>query len=210
MKQSLFISRKGVAALCASLMLVGGFSVRAAGHSSLPLDPKGSSLTFLGESFMHNFHGEAKEFTGSASLDPQAAPPVQTARLVFKTAELTTFINARDKKMREWLHVDAHPDAVFELRSVRLLRGDWQKADAAHPADFKVSGAFTLNGETQTIIGAAKGWREKDRLIITGDTVVDTLKSGLLQIRMAFITVGTNVATTYRFSFVLPPDYAMK
>jgi polyisoprenoid-binding protein YceI len=210
MNHSLFILRKVFVALSISLVLSSGAIVRAAGQTTLPLDPKGSSLTFVGKSLLHNFHGEAKEFSGSAALDPQAVPPVQTAHLDFKTTKLTTFIGARDKKMREWMHVDVHSDAIFELRAVRPVSGDWQKAGAAHPAEFKVSGAFTLNGVMQPVSGRAKGWREKDRLIVAGDTVVDTLKFGLPQIRVAFITVETNVATSYRFSFVLPPDYAMK
>jgi hypothetical protein len=47
-------------------------------------------------------------------------------------------------------------------------------------------------------------------LIVTGETVVDTLKYGLPQIREAFMTVGTNVKTSYRFTFILPPEYVVK
>jgi polyisoprenoid-binding protein YceI len=181
-----------------------------AASQSLPLDAQGSSLTFAGEAFLHNFHGEAKEFTGAATLDTDATPPVQKATLHFKTAALTTFQNQRDQKMRDWLKVTVHPDATFTLESVKLVSGDIQKADAQQPAHFTVNGELILNGVKQPIGGAATGWREKDRLIVTGETVVDTLRYGLPQIRQAFMTVGTQVKTSYRFSFVLPAGYALK
>jgi polyisoprenoid-binding protein YceI len=178
---------------------------------TLPLDPKGSSLTFKGESFLHNFHGEAKDFTGEATLDPNALPPIQRAELHFKTASLTTFESDRDKKMWAWMHIDTHPDAAFKLESVKLVSGDPRTATSASPAQFTVSGKFTLNGVEQPISGTAAGWRAKDRVIVSGATVVDTLKAGLSQIREAAImTVGTQVAVEYRFAFVLPPDYALK
>lgn len=159
---------------------------------------------------MHSFHGEARNFTGSATLESGANPPVQRATLHFKTAALTTFNNDRDKKMWEWLKIDAHPEATFTLESVKPIEGDGQKADAAHPARFQVAGTLTLNGVKQAVAGTAQGWREKDRLIVSGNTVLDTLKYGLPQIRQAFLTVGTNVKTSYRFTFILPAEYAAK
>jgi hypothetical protein len=135
---------------------------------------------------------------------------VQKATLHFKTASLTTFNKGRDQKMRDWLKIDAHPEATFSLENVKLVEGDVQHAVAANPAKFQVSGELTLNGAKQPISGSALGWREKDRLIVTGEAVVDTLKSGLPQIREAFMTVGTKVKTSYRFSFVLPVEFSVK
>ncbi len=182
----------------------------AADPTLLPLDPKGSSLKFFCESLMHNFHGEAREFSGSATMDIDAAPPIQKATLRFKTASLTTFIKGRDEKMYDWLKGTLNPDVSFQLQSVKLIGGDYKAADAQHPAQFNVSGTLKLNGVNQRIEGTAKGWREKDRVIIAGETIVDTLKYGLPQIRMAILTVGTNVKIAYNFSFVLPPVYAKK
>jgi len=177
---------------------------------TLPLDPKGSSLTFVGDSFLHSFHGEAKDISGSAELDPAATPPVKRATLHFKTAALTTFHNARDQKMRDWMQVNVHPDITYTLDSVKLVEGSIEKADARHPAKFEVSGELNLNGLKQRAGGAALGWRDGTHLIVSGDAAVDTLKHGLPQIREAIMTVGTVVKTSYRFSFVLPPEFALK
>jgi len=182
----------------------------AADAIKLPLDRKGSSVTFVGESFLHDFHGEAKEFSGDAELDPSATPPIQHAMLHFAEARLTTFHQGRDKKMFAWLNVGAHPDATFTLEKVQLTAGEFQAADAQHPASFTVAGSFIFNGIARPISGTAKGWRERDRLNITGETTVDTLKFGLPQIREAFLTVGTNVKVSYQFAFVLPREYVSK
>jgi polyisoprenoid-binding protein YceI len=200
--------RAPLACLSAIAALLLGASTLSLADQNLPLDPKGSSLAFVGDAFMHTFNGEAKNFTGNATLDPEATPPVQKANLRFKTASLTTFNDKRDQNMRDWLKIDVHPDVTFSLESVKLVDGDSKEADAQHPAHFTVSGTLTLNGTKQPFGGAALGWREKDRLIVSGDAVVDTSKFGLPQVKKAFLTVSTKVKTTYRFSFVLPPAYA--
>ena len=167
-------------------------------------------MTFIGESFLHNFHGEAREFSGNAEFERDAVPPIQKATLRFKTAALTTFSQQRDQNMRDWLNIKVHPDATFQLESVKVLTGDYKTAGPSQPAKFEVHGILTLNGVRQPLSGTAQGWREKDRVIVAGETTVDTSKHGLPQIREAILTVGRNVKTAYRFSFVLPPDYSVK
>jgi len=199
---------KTIAALTLGAALFSARPVSAADAGTFPLDSRESSLKFFGETLMHNFHGEAKEFSGSAMVSPDAAPPIQHATLHFKTAALTTFLGMRDKKMRSWLNVEANPEATFQLQSVKRISGDYKAADAAHPSEFKVAGVFTLNGARQPITGTAKGWREKNRLVVSGETVVDTLKYGLPQISVMALPVATNVKISYTFSFALPPAYA--
>jgi polyisoprenoid-binding protein YceI len=201
------VIRPHLAAVAAAMAYLAG---PAASAETLPLDPKGSSLTFVGEAFLHNFHGEAKEFTGSAEFERDAVPPIQKATLHFKTAALTTFSTQRDQNMRDWLNIQVHPDVTFQLESVKVLAGDYKAATPSQPAKFEVHGTLTLNGVKQPLSGTAQGWREKDRVIIAGETSVDTSRHALPQIRQALFTVGRNVKTTYRFSFVLPPDYSVK
>jgi polyisoprenoid-binding protein YceI len=95
--------------LAATGLLLAYLAGAAVYGETLPLDPKGSSLTFTGESFLHNFHGEAKEFSGNAEFERDAVPPIQKAALHFKTAALTTFHQQRDQNMREWLNIKVHP-----------------------------------------------------------------------------------------------------
>jgi polyisoprenoid-binding protein YceI len=106
------VIRPRFAAAAAVLAYLAGV---AAHGETLPLDPKGSSLTFIGESLLHNFHGEAREFSGNAEFERDAVPPIQKAILHFKTAALTTFSQQRDQNMRDWLNIKVHPDATFHL-----------------------------------------------------------------------------------------------
>lgn len=175
-----------------------------------PLDAKGSAVKFTGDAFLHSFHGEVKEMSGSVELDPGAVPPIQKAVLRFKTGELTTFNKGRDEKMWAWLKVAADPDASFQLGQVKLVEGDYKSANEKAPARFSVQGVFTLHGVKQALSGTAVGWRDNRRLIVSGETTLDTLKYGLPQIREAVMTVGTKVKISYRFSFVLPAEFGAK
>src|SRR5438105_2292174 len=109
-------------------------SVFARAGESIEIDPHGSSVKFVGDAFLHSFHGEAKDVTGSAEIDNAAVPPVQKANLHFKTAALTTFHKERDQKMWGWLQTAVHPEALFSLEGVKPVQGDYQHADAGHPA----------------------------------------------------------------------------
>ncbi len=170
---------------------------------SLPMDSKNSSLTFVGQAFLHDFRGEAKEMSGSAEFDETAAPPIQRATLEFRTTALTTFRSDRDKKMQEWLKVDLHPVAIFRLDSVSVVSGNYREARAGNPATFEVRGTLTLNGVKQPISGRAQGWREGGRLIVSGEATVNTPDFGLPEVREMFMTVGPKVKTSYRFTFLL-------
>jgi len=196
------------------LSIVAGFvtahAVVAADPIKLPLDRKGCFVKFLGKTFIHDFHGEAKEFSGNAELDPEAVPPIQHASLHFAEAKLTTFHEGRDKKMFAWLNPTAHPDAVFNLEKVQLTSGDFKAADAQHPASFRVAGSFTFNGVKKALTGTARGWRDKNRVVVQGDTTIDTLQFKLPQIRELVLTVETNVTVSYQFAFELPPEYSSK
>jgi len=178
--------------------------IPAQAQTEIPLDPKESSLNFVGESFLHNFLGKAAQFTGSAVLDPTATPALQQATLTFKTASLTTFHLERDRKMNAWLGVAAHPSASFLLASVKPISGNYLKASAEHPARYQVTGTLVLNETAEPLSGEALAWIEKGELIVSGKIDVDTLKHGLPQIREGFMTVGTQVHVEYRFAFVLP------
>jgi polyisoprenoid-binding protein YceI len=194
------IHRSLLALFC---LFAAGLSVQA--QTPLTLDAKNSFLKFVGESLLHDFHGEAREFSGTAEWSPDAKPPLQHAVLHIKTASLTTFHAERDKKMDAWLDIKSHPNATFRLESVKPLSGNYAQADEAHPARFLVSGTFTLNNVTQPLSGEALGWRNGDKIVVSGKIDVDTLKHGLPQIRESVLTVGTSVHVEYRLTFDLPP-----
>ena len=203
----IFFRRLGRAAIF-SLAVCTTFYTGNLWAETLPIDSHASSLTFTADAFLHKIQGEAGEIVGSAELDPKAAPPIQRATLRFKLTALTTANKTRDKNMWSWLNVKVHPTATFVLDSVKHVGGesaDW--ASVAHPATFTVIGSLNLNGVSQRIEGKALGWRLHDRLVVMGQTVVDTSRFRLGRVSMGFTKVGTQVEVAYRFSFVLPRAY---
>ena len=190
-------------------ILLFGAPLAARAETEIPLDVKESSLGFVGESFLHNFHGEAKQFSGMALLDPTATPSLQHATINIKTASLTTFNTERDQKMDSWLKIDSNPEASFNLTSVKPIKGTATKADADQPATYLVSGLFHLNesGQNQSgepLSGEAQAWTANGKLIVNGKIDVDTLKHGLVQIKEGLLTVGTKVHVQYHLVFDLP------
>ena len=135
--------------------------------TDLPLDVKQSSLKFTGHAFMHDFDGEAQDFSGSALADPQSPEIVISAKIEIQAAKMTTFESARDRMMFEWLHVELNPGISFDLKSVKLAKGDPASATKDHPAQFTVAGDFTLNKATKPLETNALGWREGKLLIVT-------------------------------------------
>ena len=171
-----------------------------------PLDVHASTLKFTGHAFLHDFEGEARNFSGSAQVDPKNPLLVQSAEIDISSAKLTTFEDARDRNMYQWLQVTVNPDIRFQLAKVKLIQGDAFHATKEAPARFMVSGFFTLNKITKPLETEATGWREGKRLIVDGKTQIDTAAHGLPEVKTLFLTVGKDVDITFHLAFDLPAE----
>ncbi len=169
-----------------------------------PLDPKLTSLKFTGHAFLHDFHGEAKEFRGTAQVDGASPQLVQGAAIDITAAKMTTFVDARDHNMYTWLHTGDNPDIRFALKQVKALNGDLADATKEHPARFAVSGVFTLNKVDKPLKTLARAWCEGKHLIVEGAATVDTVDHGLPVVRQLFLTVDEKVDVAFHLVFDLP------
>jgi polyisoprenoid-binding protein YceI len=169
-----------------------------------PLNVTASTLKFTGHAFLHDFHGEAKEFRGTAQVDPALPELVQSATITIAAAKMTTFIDARDRNMVAWLKVEANPEIRFELTKVKLARGDLAKATKEAPAHFAVSGTFTLNHVAKPLATDVTAWREGKQLVVEGAAQVDTADHGLPEVRTLFLTVDKEVDITFQLLFDVP------
>ena len=99
-------------------------------------------------------------------------------------AALTTFHEQRDQNMHTSLNIEKepYPEATFQLDGVKVLTGDYRDSKSCAAAEVRSFGTLTLNGVKQPLSGIAQGWRENDRVIVAGETTVDTMKHGLPQI----------------------------
>jgi polyisoprenoid-binding protein YceI len=183
--------------MCLVTAVVVMAGVARAGAAEVPLDVTTSTLKFTGHAFLHDFHG-------TAQVDPALTVPVQGAVIEIAAGKMTTFIDARDRNMRTWLKVDANPAIKFELTSVRLVQGDAAHATKEHPATFAVAGTFTLNQTPKPLTATATGWREGNRLVIDGTTVIDTTAYGLPIVQTLFLTVDKNVDVAFHLEYALP------
>ena len=169
-----------------------------------PLDEAASTLKFTGHAFLHDFHGEAKEFHGAAQIDLARPELVRAARIDITAAKMTTFEDARDHNMETWLNVTTNPDIRFELTKATPLAGDLAHATKANPAQFIVRGTFRLNQVDKPLVTTATAWREGKRLVIEGTAQIDTADHGLPEVRTLFLTVDKKVDIAFHLVFELP------
>jgi len=64
----------------------------------VPLDVKESALKFTGHAFLHDFDGEAKQFSGNAQIDPQKPEFVVSAKIDIRAGKMTTFVDAPHRR----------------------------------------------------------------------------------------------------------------
>ena len=83
-------------------------------------------------------------FRGEATFDP-AAPTDADLRFEIETSSIdldepfaTDFVKSID-----WLHVEDHPIAIYELKSLKNIEGD----------RFRASGLLTMRGVTHPVVG---------------------------------------------------------
>ena len=189
------------------LLLVFAWMLPLLAHAGeASLDVHASTLKFTGHAFLHDFEGEAREFKGSAQVDAKDPLLVDGAEIDIASAKLTTFVDARDRNMFQWLQVTVNPDIRFQLTKVKLLEGDPLHATKDAPARFSVSGLFTLNKVTKALQSEALGWREGGRLIVEGTTQIDTAAHGLPEVKTLFLTVGKDVDVAFHLAFDLPGE----
>lgn len=191
-----------IALFLAITLLASGWSCAV----EVPLDVKKSTLKFTGHAFLHDFDGEAKQFSGHAQVDPQAPELVRSAKIDIQVAKMTTFVDARDHNMFTWLQVEANPVISFQLTEVKLIKGNSGTAVKDHPAQFGVSGIFMLNKTPKPLEAQAIGWREGKFLVVTGTTKINTADHGLPEVRQLFLTVDKMVDVSFHLVFDLPPE----
>jgi len=166
-----------------------------------PLDEQASTLKFTGHVFLHDFHGEAKEFHGAAEIDLKRPEVVRTARLDIATAKMTTFEDARDRNMRTWLNVTANPNIRVQLTKVIPLSGDLAHATQANPAKFTVRGTLKLNRVEKPLETTANAWRDGPRLVVEGTAQIDTTEHGLPVVQTLFLAVDKKVDIAFHLVF---------
>ena len=169
-----------------------------------PLDPAQTKIGFIGHATLHDFEGAARDITGNAQVDSANSNFVTGAKVTVATATMTTFSDGRDKNMRDWLHIDAHPKIGFHLAKIVRTASGVISGPSTNAPRFDVMGEFTLDGSTKPLHATASGWIDGHTLIVDGTTKIDTTEYGLPIVKEFFLTVDKNVDVTFHLVFNLP------
>ena len=167
----------------------------------VPLDSHESWIKFTSHAFMHDFHGEATMFTGSAQVDFEGQKIGQRAVLDIQTSLLTTFSRRRDRKMFRWLNVTANPEIKCEITRIDSMDGRALTATKDHPALFIAFGTLTLNNVSKLLQVQFSGWREDGLLFVKGETVINTFDYGLPVLKNFGMPFDKDVDISFRLAF---------
>lgn len=174
---------------------------------NIGLDQKDSSVKFTGHAFLHDFNGEATEFSGSAEFNPASSGLAPNAKISITAGKLTTHNKGRDRAMYQWLRVDQNPAIAFAVTRVLSMDGKAALATAEHPAQFMVFGNLTLNKVTKPVQTQVAGWQDGNLLVVTGATQIDTTDYGLPVIKRFWMAVDKEVDINFHLVFDLPSNF---
>jgi polyisoprenoid-binding protein YceI len=123
------------------------FGATSASAATYEIEPGADSnkVTFESKAPLESFEGSTRNIEGRIELDPASLGDSITVEISVDLASLDTGIDLRNRHMREnHLHTDQHPKAVF--RGVRLNGQHPTSLEPGKPANFTVTGSFSLHG----------------------------------------------------------------
>ena len=130
--------------LCAVLMAVAQVSPAAAEAAVWRIDPGASAITITFDVDNAPRQGVFETFRGEARFDPAALEEadlrfeIETASIDLDEPFATDFVKSID-----WLFVEEHPTAVYDLQRLERIAGD----------RFRAIGLLTLRGRTHQVAG---------------------------------------------------------
>ena len=170
--------------------ILAGFSTAQAGN--FQMDPDASVLAVDAKaSPPHTFTSEAKQFDCDITIDP-ASLEVTSATCSFAFADLDSGKPKRDKKMRDWMDIEAHPVARFELSDVRMEDGQSIAA-----------GKFTMHGTSREIEVPFTVQRDGDRIVLDGHSEFSYEDWDLKIIRMFIFSVNPDLKPRFHLEGTL-------
>lgn len=126
----------------------------------LTFQPEGSTFRVTGTSTLHDWACEVSDGKGTVTLgQAEAVASLQAAEVVVPVAALSCKNGTMDRKMREALKAEAHPEIRFVLVQVDSVATD------AEGYRLQVQGRLTIAGVTQLVQmqvlarAEADGWR---------------------------------------------------
>ncbi|EDY85283.1 hypothetical protein VDG1235_4918 [Verrucomicrobiia bacterium DG1235] len=124
----------------------------------------------------------AKDYVYDIDIDPDSLE-VRKAAFSFKFENLDSDKAKRDKKMRDWMNIDVHPEARFTLKKVVEIDG--QKVG---------KGSFFMHGVSRDIEIPFSVESDGDQVTLDGSVTLDYENWDLKIIRLFYVlTVDTEI-----------------
>lgn len=134
--------------LVAVLALSGASSASVASAQARTFSIDRARTTFTSRAQLETINGVSNTATGTFRVDP-AALGSASGTITVPVSTLRTGIDERDEHLHgaEWLNASAHPNATFEITSVRGA----SSLTANQDTDLQVVGRFTIHGQTHEV-----------------------------------------------------------
>lgn len=144
----------------------------------------------------HDFTTVAQDYKCDIELDPETLT-ITKAICSFNFSDLDSGKNSRDKKMRNWMDVDLHPQASFEMTQLET---------APETGTQIAVGDFTMHGVVKVIRIPFTVKRIGDSIEVEGLTEINHEDWGLKQVRLLFFSVDTQLKPHFRIHGTLSKD----
>ena len=151
---------KNILSIAVAVFLIPVLSL--AQSANYTLDASNSSITVSGTSTLHDWEANAEEMNMEVSLNPEMitqetpASPVSFLELTVPVSSLESGKGKMNRKMKEALKEDDHPEIMFNLVSAELA--DSISAEGAF--NLTVSGKLTIAGVEKEVSFPVTGMKD--------------------------------------------------
>lgn len=143
----------------------------------------------------HDFTTVARDYTYDIEINPDTLV-VTKASCRFKFADLDSDKNARDKKMRKWMDVEAYPEASFTMKKL---------TPTGELGSYLAEGDFAMHGKHLPLKIDLQIQRRGEAITLTGTSQLDHRDWGLEKVRLFFFTVDPVLKPRFQLVGKLQP-----
>lgn len=146
-------------------------SVAAPWNLPSEISNNNAKVNFEVDSTWHLIKGHAEDVRGQVWLEDRSDYRSVHAKMVVSVSSLRTGSESRDKRMREVMHSEEHPEVVFTMQH-GIGEACSPSIDENTPCKEVITGDLNINGVVKSVVGDAEIIRSSSGYSITGTTVI--------------------------------------
>lgn len=176
-----------------TLVALGFFPDRSAkGPATIvaEIDSTNSVIHYTGSAVAHDWRGTSRSVTGTLRLDADNPASSEVAVQV-PVATFDSGNDRRDRKMREVLNVETHPDVQFEARTIAAT--DWGRTQSGRSGIWRVAGPLTFHGVTHEVEADVQVRVTSDSVYARVDFPVSLTRFDVDRPRLMFVPIADEI-----------------